>query len=98
MSCAFDKITDLLNDIDNALKDESDAVSTHNPEHVNSIREQRIKSESILLDVTPTTLSDTARMIIAISEMIARSDHPDLGPAVNAIGQRILHETYPLVS
>ena len=92
MLCVFTEINNLLNDIDNALKDEAEALAIHDEPLLQTSRERRRGYENMVLEMTPDDRRDIANLLIAISDMIERGDHPGLSSAVSAIGQRILRE------
>jgi hypothetical protein len=96
MTVSLVKTAGWLLDIDNTLKDEAEARALHNHSHITNIQQERARYEAMILEQTPTTLSEVASMMIAISEMIERAERSDLGTAISAIGQRLHRETLSL--
>ena len=96
MTVSLARTAEWLLDIDNTLKDEAEARTHHNLSHIVSIQQERARYEAMILEQTPTTLSEVASLLIALSEMIERAERSDLGTAISAIGQRLHRETLSL--
>jgi hypothetical protein len=85
-------IADVLSEIDETLKDESDAIARHDQLHTKIYHDDRTQFEDVLLSLTPNNLSDVANLLMAISEMLSRAERHDLAEAISAIGQRMHRE------
>jgi len=94
------KITELVIAIENTIKDESDSRLTHDnyqihdQTHIQNMVKDRAKYEDTILEITPKSLPEVAKILVAIADMIERGERSNIGEAINAIGERIYHENY----